>query len=39
MSEADQANWWFKLGIYYGTATFLLFYTDTDMTPYDPLNE
>ena len=39
MSEAEQAEWWFKLGIYYGTATFLVFYTDEDIEPFDPLKE
>lgn len=39
MTEAEQADWWFKLGIYYGTTTFLVFYTDEQIEPFDPLEE
>ena len=39
MTEAEVANWWFKLGIYYGTTIFLVFYTPDDIEPYDPLDE
>ena len=39
MTEAEVANWWFKLGIYYGTTVFLVFYTPDDITPYDPMEE
>lgn len=35
-SEYDISNWWFKLGIYYGTAVYLVFYTPTSLDPYDP---
>ena len=38
-SESEVANWWFKLGIYYGTTTFLMFYTPEEHDPYDPLEE
>jgi len=38
-SEADLADWWYKLGIYYGTATFLIFYTPPTIKPFDPLEE
>ena len=38
-TEAEQTNWWFKLGIYYGTATYLLFYTPPTIDPFDPLTE
>ena len=33
MNEDDQADWWFKLGIYYGTVVFLIFYTPSDVDP------
>lgn len=39
LTEAEQMNWFFKLGIYYGTATFLVFYTPTEIDPYDPMEE
>lgn len=39
MTEAEVANWWFKLGIYYGTTVFLVFYTPDEIDPYDPLDE
>lgn len=38
-SEEEAANWWFKLGIYYGTTTFLMFYTPEEHDPYDPMDE
>ena len=38
-TEAEQQNWWFKLGIYYGTATYLLFYTPPTIDPFDPMTE
>ena len=39
LSDAEIANWWFKEGIYYGTITFLMFYTPNEIEPYDPLDE
>ena len=33
MNEDDQADWWFKLGIYYGTVVFLIFYTPSEVDP------
>lgn len=33
MNEDDQADWWFKLGIYYGTVVFLIFYTPIEVNP------
>lgn len=39
MSDTDAANWWFKLGIYYGTTVFLVFYTPETIEPFDPLEE
>jgi len=35
MDGAAQRSWWFKLGIYYGTATHLLFYSGYSADPYD----
>jgi len=39
MTEGEVSNWWFKLGIYYGTTVFLVLYTPDDFQPYDPLDE
>lgn len=39
VSEYDVSNWWFKLGIYYGTAVYLVFYTPQNIDPYDPWDE
>ena len=39
MTDSEATNWWFKLGIYYGTTVFLVFYTPEEMDPYDPLSE
>ena len=39
MTDAEVSNWWFKLGIYYGTTVFLVFYTPDDNETYDPLDE
>ena len=39
MTSAEAANWWFKLGIYYGTTAYLLFYTPEEVDPYDPLSD
>lgn len=39
MDGAAQRNWWFKLGIYYGTATRLMFYSGEDADPYDAYEE
>jgi len=38
-ADEQSSNWWFKLGIYYGTVTFLVFYTPMDVDPYDPMDE
>ena len=38
MTEAEQADWWWSLGMYYGTVVFLVFYTPEEITPYDPLS-
>ncbi len=38
-TDAELDDWWFKLGIYYGTATFLIFYTPPSVDPFDPLEE
>ena len=38
-SDEELQTWWFKLGIYYGTATFLVFYTPPSVDPFDPLEE
>lgn len=32
LSIPEQSNWWFKLGIYYGTIVYRIFYTDLDYT-------
>lgn len=32
-------DWWFKTGIYYGTVTYLIFYTPDEVSPFDPINE
>ena len=39
MTQAEQADWWWSLGMYYGTVVFLVFYTPEEITPYDPLSE
>ena len=36
-TEGDVENWWYKTGIYYGTLTFLIFYTPPKVDPFDPL--
>ena len=33
MNDDEQADWWFKLGIYYGTCIFLIFYTEAEVDP------
>ena len=33
--EDAKEDWWFKLGIYYGTLLYLLFYVPDDYVPYD----
>ena len=38
-TEEQIDDWWFKLGIYYGTAIFLIFYTPPSVDPFDPLEE
>lgn len=38
-TEAEVSDWWFKLGIYYGTLSFLIFYSPMDVDPFDPLDE
>lgn len=38
-TEAEITDWWYKLGIYYGTATFLIFYSPPTVEPFDPLEE
>ena len=39
MTTAEAANWWFKLGIYYGTLSYLLLYSPEEIDPYDPLSD
>ena len=34
--EDLKEDWWFKLGIYYGTLINLFFYTPDDYVPYNP---
>lgn len=34
--EDEKEDWWFKLGIYYGTLINLFFYTPEDYVPYNP---
>lgn len=38
-SEEEIEDWWYKLGIYYGTATFLIFYSPPTVSPFNPLEE
>jgi hypothetical protein len=38
-TDEERAQWWYKLGIYYGTATFLVFYSPPTVDPFDPLEE
>jgi len=38
-TDEEIEEWWYKLGIYYGTATFLLFYSPPTVSPFDPLEE
>ena len=39
MTQAEQADWWWSLGMYYGTVVFLVFYTPNEVEPFDPLSE
>ena len=39
LDDSSKQNWWFKLGIYYGTVVYLLFYSPYEIDPYDPLAE
>lgn len=34
---AEKNNWFYKLGIYYGTLVYRLFYTETQVEEVDPL--
>lgn len=38
-SDEEIEIWWYKLGIYFGTATFLVFYSPPTVSPFDPLEE
>ena len=38
-TEEEQEDWWYKLGIYYGTVTFLIFYSPPNVDPFDPLEQ
>ena len=38
MTNAEVKDWFFTLGIYYGTTVFLVFYTPNDIKPYDPMD-
>jgi len=35
--EARKEDWWFRLGIYYGTLLNLMFYTPEDYLEFDPI--
>lgn len=35
MDGEAERNWWFKLGIYYGTLTRMILYTGEEPVPYD----
>merc|ERR1712038_991895 len=37
--EATKEEWWFKLGIYYGTLINLLLYTPEDWVEFDPTED
>ena len=39
MTVFEKNNWFYKLGIYYGTLIYRLFYTETASTKLDPLAE
>ena len=38
-SDEEIEDWWYKLGIYWGTATFVIFYSPPTVDPFDPLDE
>ena len=38
VSDKEINNWWFKLGIYYGTIIYQVFYTDHEREVFDAAN-